>query len=311
MRLEPPKVLAPVDVEALREAMSTVVEQVEKDDPAPLRRRIAELERQLAAKPAPAAPVEVPALNDKQYATLIEVEQQLLNCTLALRELQAKVGQPAMPFKGHELAAKLGAARKPVSNGSSGGYAVPIPDHVPTGSLFVPVMKLRTDDEVDVGGVKLKKGAREMVRELVALAPRSLTRRELATRALLDATSGSTGRYLRDLAGAELIENDANGNWRATAKATKLVGAATPRGAPALQALWQAKFKKGAREMLEILVRAPATGFTREQLAGAVRLDVTSGSTGRYLRNLTKSGCAEKRGKAYFAGPALFIGEQS
>lgn len=74
VKLSAPKVLAPVDVEALRAAMSTVVAEVEKDDPKVLRKRIAELERELTKKPAAPAPkvetVEKPVLTELQLKRL-------------------------------------------------------------------------------------------------------------------------------------------------------------------------------------------------------------------------------------------------
>jgi hypothetical protein len=80
-----PKALAPVDVDALRDQLAATVEQAKANDPAELRRRIAALERELAAKPG-AAPerivetvevrVEVPVLNG-QVEALTERAQRL------------------------------------------------------------------------------------------------------------------------------------------------------------------------------------------------------------------------------------------
>lgn len=66
----PAATLADVDLEALRVQMAGAIERAEADDPKALRRRIAELERQLAAKPKVAEAkierVEVPALGAAQ-----------------------------------------------------------------------------------------------------------------------------------------------------------------------------------------------------------------------------------------------------
>lgn len=79
VRLEAPKVLADVDVAALRASMKTVVEQVEKDDPRALQKEVARLKAELAKKPAPvtAPPKEVPVLTAKDRAAMTKLATQL------------------------------------------------------------------------------------------------------------------------------------------------------------------------------------------------------------------------------------------
>ncbi len=62
-----PRRLAPVDLAALQERMKETIERAKAADPALLRKRVAELERELARKPA-AAPA--PAKTDPKLATL-------------------------------------------------------------------------------------------------------------------------------------------------------------------------------------------------------------------------------------------------
>lgn len=69
---------APVDLDALRRQLGAVVEQATADDPTALRRRITDLERQVAARPAPELRVErvevpVPALSDADAAKLVDM----------------------------------------------------------------------------------------------------------------------------------------------------------------------------------------------------------------------------------------------
>jgi len=54
-RARPPATLADVDLAVIKAAMAETIERAKADDPKALRQRIAELERQLAQKPAPAA----------------------------------------------------------------------------------------------------------------------------------------------------------------------------------------------------------------------------------------------------------------
>lgn len=81
-----PKRLADVDLKAIEQHMASAIPKAKADDPKELRRRIAELEKQVAAKPAaaiaPAAPpkverVEVPVVDAKTREVLVEGGHQL------------------------------------------------------------------------------------------------------------------------------------------------------------------------------------------------------------------------------------------
>lgn len=310
VKLEPPKVLAEVDVEALREAMKTVVETVEKDDPAPLRRRIAELERQLrevsgryteAAERAQAAAkrVEVPVLGR-------DVSDLMLKLDKSLRDVMAKYPSEV------GSASPAPAPRPPAARPHYGdafperrrGYAVPIPREIITGSPIVPTMKLNPDAPT------LKKGARVMLGELAALHPRSLTRAELATRAVISHKTGTFSDYLSALRSAGLVEDDHNGDLRATAAGVAAAAGATAAPSSALIGAWSGKFKKGARTMLELLVQKyPGGGMSREELAEAAGLSGKTGTFSDYLSALRSSGCVEQLGKTFVVGHALYLAE--
>jgi hypothetical protein len=72
-RSKEPSTMASIDLAAIQKRMAATIERVKADDPRELRKRIAELERQLAAKPgaAPAEKVEIPVLNDKTIRRLV------------------------------------------------------------------------------------------------------------------------------------------------------------------------------------------------------------------------------------------------
>jgi hypothetical protein len=297
VKLEAPKVLAAVDVEALREAMKTVVEEVEKDDPAPLRRRVTELERELAARPR-AVPevVEVPVFDKDCFDALMAIREGFRGTTESMKRLEER------------LSSFTWKSPPPVSREVNAGVARvhgAVPHRAPTPSGKAPKLD----------GSGLKKGAREMVRELAALHPKSLTRRELATRVTMAHDGGSTGDYISALRASGYLEDDENGDLRATAAGLKAAGAVTPKSSGELVALWRAKpeFKRGVRAMLDALLSSPATWFTREQLAEAAGMESSGGSTGDYISALVSSGCADAknpRGGPYTAGHALFMGDR-
>jgi hypothetical protein len=78
-----PGQLAPVDIERLRERIAATIEKAKAEDPRELRRRIAELEKQLASRaPAPKVEkvverMEVPVIRDAQIAQLGQAVSRL------------------------------------------------------------------------------------------------------------------------------------------------------------------------------------------------------------------------------------------
>lgn len=74
-----PKAAADVDLEALKQAMHDSIERAQADDPKLLRKRIAELEKQLAGKPEQTVEVrvDVPVVPDVLFDRMLDIEGHL------------------------------------------------------------------------------------------------------------------------------------------------------------------------------------------------------------------------------------------
>lgn len=104
-----PKSLAAVNLERIREQMAETLERAKADDPAELRKRIAELERQLKAGKLEPERVEVPVFDDGAFDALHEnihtlLDQLVSNVTRSkidfgtlLNDYRAKVAAAATP----------------------------------------------------------------------------------------------------------------------------------------------------------------------------------------------------------------------
>jgi hypothetical protein len=141
-KLDAPKKLKPVDLEALREKMAATIEQAKANDPRELREQIGELQRQVKiledTKPAPKVEtkrVEVPVLKDAQLkraekildrlddaiCKVIGVETVLTKDVFqplrdALSKLQPNAANPARHSYGAEsLTNSTGASRSQIS----------------------------------------------------------------------------------------------------------------------------------------------------------------------------------------------------
>lgn len=303
-----PQVLAPVELAQLRTAMAAAVAEAEQNDPSSLRRRVQQLEAQLASRPS-AEPERIeipvpfvdPALPPRLRALHRGLAELVAGVDALTTELAAAVdGQAARP-----ASPDVWTARAPFQALRRTATSVERVQRPPNPSAL-PTPAVRGAG----GGVELKKGAREMLRELVALHPRVMTRRELATRAVISHSSSTFSEYLGALKSHGYAELDENGDVRASAVGVKVGGQATPKTSEAIVAMWGSKtFKRGARVMLELLLQDPQRRWARDDIATAASISATSSTFSEYLGALRSSGCADEQPRGQFvAGHALFMG---
>lgn len=288
--------LAPVDLEAIRKAMATVIEEAEGKDPKALRRRVAELQAELAKRPtAKVETKEVPVLTEKQIKRLegfaravLEGQEKLAG---AIREIA-----PAMELV-HQHATRVEAAPNPERWRELDREAV------------VVARQLRAAKEVRAGDGSIKRGAREMLRALASRHPTPLTRRQLGTLAGFKASGGTFGDYLSSLRRAGFIADDAGGDLVITEAGLDFLGPNrpdAPQTTAELVALWGARLKRGARQMLQLLVEQHPAGFTKSELGQLVNMEHSGGTFGDYLSALRSNGLVEVRDGLLFASETLF-----
>ena len=89
-RVAIPKRAAEVDLAALRDRLSATIEKAKADDPRELRRRIAELEKQVKVTPTAAKTVEVPVLTTEQEKRLLGIRDEVTGLRYAVSKLDQK-----------------------------------------------------------------------------------------------------------------------------------------------------------------------------------------------------------------------------
>jgi hypothetical protein len=322
-----PRSFAKVDLEQLGERIRATAEQAKANDPAELRRRIGALERELATKPAAAAPervverIEVPVLNGQvdelrdvlkglqefgQWMSLgaDRIVQAAESITKAIATVGATPRPAAQP--GPTLAAsrrveqRTGAPASVASPRTRGLEAATTTDPSRQAADGAPPASDETRP--------LKAGARRMLSALARLHPTPLTREQLATLAGVQ-RGGTYSDYLRAIAEAGLVESV--GQLVSLTDAgvqamTSELGSGAPTTAE-LVAMYAPKLKAGARRMLDLLIERYPDGYTRAELSEAA--DVQRGGTySDYLRSLLRVGLADDVGGVVRAGTDLFLG---
>lgn len=299
----PPRPLARTDLEALREAMQQVVKQAEARDPAVLRRRIAELEKELRTRQADEVArrgqikverVEVPVLKDEQImqlqqaiSSLADMGQQLVNVAQDLGTALARVvaGPTPPPVQ-----------TRPVA-----------PSEVrPTSRLTNP---RPTPKKIEPDTPQLRAGERRMLETLVRRYPLRVTRAQLGTLAGFTPSGGTFGTYFGTLKRAGFIEEN-SGEIQVTQAGLDYLGYNTP---PAPQTteeiltMWREALRAGERKMLDELVAVYPDSLSREELGTRAGFTVSGGTFGTYLGTLRRNGLVEVDSDQVRASPTLFL----
>jgi hypothetical protein len=319
-----PKALAPVDVDALRDQLAATVEQAKANDPAELRKRIRELESLRVLRKPDKQPevvekiVEVPVLNGEvDELREIALSFDRVASGLIRRQHEARGGRR----RHHTAIDRVSAAPRPapvipavrVPNGAGRE-----PDRGRTAAPPVPVPRPAIEsvprssaEPVSPDAVKLDLGARRMLSALAGVHPTPLSRIQLGTLVDLPAKGSTFRSYLSKIRVAGLIE-DRDGGLGLSAAGADMMADDLGSGVLSteeLVAMWGRKLDRGARLMLEELVRVYPDAVTREALAAVVEIPAAGSTFRSYLSKIRTNQLLEDAGGgAVRASAALFIG---
>lgn len=275
-RTSKPRELSPVDLEALGKAMAATIERAKADDPRELRKRIAELEKQLKAAPV-ATParenrVEVPVLGKKTEASirgLLKGFDRFAKQSDAINTLQESVDK---------LTRELNAALKPTAPTLPPPLVKAVVTHV-VRDIPPRVVSGAGSSEVGTGGLR---------RIMIALAqrPQGLNPRQLGVRAQLSSRSGTFATYLARgrtsgwITGSSLLQITETG--------IAALGSYEPLPTgQALLAYWlQELGSSGAARILQALAEAYPKTLSNTEAGEAAGLSAASGTFATYLSKL-------------------------
>lgn len=294
-----PRKLAPVQIDVLKERMAATIERAEADDPKLLRRRVAELERELAARPT------VDAEPIVEYRLPPGVLEALVALQVSLGE-----GLGALRAAADDQQAKAGALRTEVMAALAGTRqlleaadipaAVPRSPGTPSGAAAQPAPPRRVESgptrpaRLPAPGTaeprRYRAGARRLL-EAVAQWGR-VTRRQAASIADLKRSAFNTylGELRRDamieIVGDELVITE-EGFLEAGTEPV-------PKDPASVLDYWRPRLRAGAVRMLDRIVDAGSEGVGRDHLANTVDLQRSAFNT--YLGDLKRAGLVEVDG---------------
>lgn len=294
-----PKVLAAVDVEKLGASIKATVEKAKENDPAALKKQVADLKRQLAARPAEArkvevekvVKVEVPVLKngqlnrtEKLIARLEAIGQKTLAETAELRRLIAPATAPqpkppASPVSPPRQLAKVSGAVKPA------GKPRPAPHGDPPSKL---------------------NGTQQRILDALAWYERlgnakpSLT--QIGAVALIDSTGGHFSNIVGPLSSGGLVVREPGflaltDAGRLLARAPEVVGTLNDYHEVLRSRVRKMKSASGKTiEILNVIIEASGRNLTTDEIGQAIAVDHTGGHFSNCIGPLGTAGLITRRG---------------
>jgi hypothetical protein len=302
-----PRAFAAVDLAKLGARIAATIEKQKANDPRELRRRFAELERQMAKSsghpdniPEPRIIekiVEVPVLNG-QVDELRDVVRELAGIgeriTAAAGGITAAIDRVQVSAREQHGRSVRGSSRTETEV-----RALPPAPRSGVRSDVIPIAQ---------GEVHLKAGARRILEALARHHPMVFTRAQVGTLTGFKISGGRSAHW-SVLKRAGYIEERGD-QVGATQAGLDVAGVApsTPATTEEMLELWRSRLKSGARQMLDVLVAAYPDAISLDTLAEAVAMVRSGGTFGTYISTLRRNGLAETSDGTIRASDSLFIG---
>jgi hypothetical protein len=301
-----PRKLAEVDIGALQARMAAVVDKAAQDDPAALRRKIADLQRQ----------VKTAGTADPPEVARLSAENQDLRAQLAEAEARPaeRVEVPVIPASDRAALDQAIAAIRDVAGGleiALSRAAAPAPAPRPVPQAPAPAPRPHRVAPVAAapaeGSPPLSKAQRSVL-TVLAQFPEGRTKRQLAMLAGYSAKGGGFNNSLSSLRTAGLIER--GDPIRVTGEGLAALGdwEPLPEG-PALIDHWMGQLSKAESAALRALLDAYPSSLTKAEVAERAGYEANGGGFNNALSRLRTleliNGRGEMRADETLASAAL------
>jgi hypothetical protein len=274
--------LEPMELEQLSKEMAATIERQKENDPLALKKKIAQLQRELQQKhsSAPVKTHEVKVVDQKAIQSALKKRDQ--EWGRAVRDYQKKTADAvAVALKGVNAAGLLPVETTveytpEVRQPRPQTVRPPVRQHVP-----------RAESNGN-GDLRLRPGAQRMLAACASWAPKGISEGQVAAMSGIKRSGGSFSSYKSNLVTAGFIQIQ-NGLWYATDEGITHAGdtiAPAPSSTEEVLNLWKPKLRPGAQRMLDVLIAHNGEPITAEQLSEESNVDSSGGSFSSYLSNL-------------------------
>lgn len=281
-----PKRLADVDLDAVRDKIAATIERAKADDPKELRRRIAELQKEIRDKPQPEPErVEVPVLEPEHVGELRDLLGQVSGIVDSLVDVARTIDSRLSKLQSRPTAQ---------------------PRQAPSPSRQQPRREApRAQAPAAEGDAQLRKAERTLL-SVLAQFPDGRTKTQLAILGGYSAKGGGFNNAIGRLRSLGYVTPAGVEPIRATQEGIDAAGDVEP--IPTGQELyehWQRQLKKAERAILDVLYHTYPQGLTKEEIAEQAGYEPSGGGFNNALGKLRTLELAVGYGEV-FAAEALF-----
>jgi hypothetical protein len=275
--------LQPLDLNSLKDKLAKVADDAKANDPAELKKQIADLQRQMRqSSKAASAPVVDQTAIERAYQKGVAQERARADRVIAAigkHIIEAiKVGQHTA--NAERLVVEWLQQERSAPPSKPGHGALPI-----YGAKNAPTPK-----PIDAASDGKLGPERRVLAVLASRHPARLTEAQWATMAGMKRTSGTWGTYKSRLRTGNLIEADGN-LWGVTESGFAAIGGQPPAADNPID-VWRNALGP-ERRMFDLLVEAYPNKLTREEIAARLEMVSSSGTFGTYLSRLRSNNLAE------------------
>lgn len=254
-----------------------------KQEAADAKRQLAELQRQMAKQQQESNSEEVRMLQE----TLAQLKTEADEMEKQLAAYQGRIKKAA------EIAKSLSdVLSEPELEKVVRAFVAPLPRRAPPPPPTIKPPSTPKPDGESNGNGNLRAGARRMLTCLVQWYPSGRTESQVAAQVQMKKTGGTWAAYKSDLKNGGYFEVR-DGLWYATDEGREYIGVDAPEMPSSTEdvvRLWGAKLRKGAREMLDVLVNHKGRNVPRETLGQQVNMEPSGGTFAAYLSDLKQAG---------------------
>ncbi len=276
-RVVAPNVLAPIDVQRLGDEITATIERAKADDPKELRRRIAELEDELAAR-ATEKPeiqrIEIPVFSDTDYARI--------NAAIEPMEQAAKAMRDAV------VAARNLADQPGSTSRSAAAAATPMPDirHELLPPRKSPAPAPRRETSNRSGQAALSKAERKIL-TVLAQYPGGRAKNQVAVLTGYAVGGGGFNNAISACRSRGYLTGSSVGGMVITESGLEALGDFEPLPTGrALLDYWCLQLKKAERSILEVLVAIYPMAATKAEVAERAGYEAAGGGFNNALSRL-------------------------
>lgn len=308
--VETPQARAKIDLEALGAEITAAIEKAAAEDPRHLRKQIADLQRQLTARPPEPVtvqvpvevPVEVPTLSAEDRRRLDETRDLLTRVQAQLADLPAVLSTAAELLAGIEAKATPDRGVMPATQSRRHSITAPAP--VPPATTAAPALRagsqrmtspegvrvdesteqVHTEQRADVSASGLGRAERLILTALATYGPRSHSQI-----ALLTGYSSKGGGFANALGRLRSAGRIVGGRDRIeiTGQGVEDLGPYDPLPeGPALVEHWLSRLGKAERAILRELVDVWPATLTNEEIAARAGYTASGGGFANALGRL-------------------------